>query len=112
MQRSVLAVLTFAVLPHFANAATYDDLINAAKMGVTSEVASMVDRGASADSTDKEGNTLLMLAARDGNDDTVAYLIKRKAKLNTRNSVGDTALALASFRGHKRSVELLLAGGA
>lgn len=98
--------------PFSALAATYDDLINSAKMGDTREVAEMVNKGASVDSTDIEGNTLLMLAARDGHVDTVNFLIKARAKVNARNAAGDTALRLAAFRGHLKVVEALVAGGA
>ena len=105
-----LAVATLLSLP--VSAATYDDLINSAKLGDTRDVAQMVQRGASVDSTDIEGNTLLMLAARDGHLDLVDFLIKQRAKLNARNSAGDTALRLAAFRGHLSVVQRLIAGGA
>lgn len=72
-------VLAFPLL---VGAATYDDLINSARMGDTSELSRLAGKGASVDTTDIDGNTLLMLAARDGHADTVDFLIKNHAKLN------------------------------
>ena len=107
-----LTVAIALTVPVLACAATYDDLINSAKMGDTRELSQIAAKGASLDTTDIDGNTLLMLAARDGHADTVDFLIKSRVKLNARNSAGDTALRLAAFRGHQKVVELLLAGGA
>jgi uncharacterized protein len=90
---AVLAVCLSAPV----GAATYDDLINAARLGDSREVAALVGKGASADTTDIDGNTLLMLAARDGHDQLVDYLIRQRVKLNARNTAGDTALRLAAF---------------
>ncbi len=112
MKKNILALLLAASMPFIASAATYDDLISAAKLGDTGDIAQMVKRGASVDTTDIEGNTLLMLAARDGHEDLVDYLIKQRAKVNARNAAGDTALRLAAFRGHLKVAELLIAGGA
>ena len=98
MKNTVLTILLASALPLIASAATYDDLISAAKLGDTRDIAKLVQRGASVDTTDKEGNTLLMLAARDGHSELVEYLIKQRAKVNERNAVGDTALRLAAFR--------------
>ena len=112
IKKSLLTVALVLAFPLMVGAATYDDLINAAKMGDTSELTKLAGKGASVDTTDIDGNTLLMLAARDGHVETVDFLVKNHAKLNARNAAGDTALRLAAFRGHQKVVELLLAGGA
>ena len=112
MKNTLLAILVAAALPLTVAAATYDDLINSAKLGDTRDISGMIQRGASVDTTDKEGNTLLILAARDGHADLVEYLIKQRANVNARNAAGDTALRLAAFRGHLKAAELLIAGGA
>ena len=65
MKNTLLAILVAAALPLTVAAATYDDLINSAKLGDTRDISGMIQRGASVDTTDKEGNTLLILAARD-----------------------------------------------
>ena len=44
-----------------------------------------------------EGNTLLMLAARDGHAELAGFLIKQRARVDARNAAGDTALALAAL---------------
>ncbi|MBL8430934.1 MAG: ankyrin repeat domain-containing protein, partial [Dechloromonas sp.] len=98
MKKTTFAILVASALPLGALAATYDDLISAARLGDTKDIAKLIQRGASVDTTDKEGNTLLMLAARDGHTELVEYLIKQRAKVNERNAVGDTALRLAAFR--------------
>ncbi len=112
IKKPLLTVALVLAFPLMVCAATYDDLINAAKMGDTSELTKLAGKGASVDTTDIDGNTLLMLAARDGHVETVDFLVKNHAKLNARNAAGDTALRLAAFRGHQKVVELLLAGGA
>ncbi len=112
MKKKLLSTLLALAFSSIVGAATYDDLISGAKMGDTGAIADLVGKGASVHTTDIDGNTLLMLAARDGHADLVRYLIGQRAKLNARNSAGDTALRLASFRGHLPVVELLITGGA
>ena len=99
MQKFLLTAAFAFSIPVLASAATYDDLIGAAKMGDTPSLVHLVGKGASVDTTDIEGNTLLMLAARDGHGDLVQLLINHRAKLNARNAAGDTALALAAKHG-------------
>ena len=111
MIKKLLLTVAFAI-PMLAGADTYDDLISATKAGNASEVSTLVNKGASIDTTDIDGNTLLILAARDGHVELVEYLIKHRAKLNARNSAGDTAMRIAAFRGQLKIVELLVAGGA
>ena len=102
MKKKLLSSLLAVTFSALVGAATYDDLISGAKMGDTGTISDLVAKGASVDTTDIDGNTLLMLAARDGHTDLVRYLIGQRTKLNARNSAGDTALRLASFRGHLR----------
>jgi ankyrin repeat protein len=44
---------------------------------------------------DSEGNTALILAAKQGNMSGVEYLLKKGAKVDQRNANGETALVLA-----------------
>ena len=63
---SSLLILILAVFSNLnfnlnlAVAETYDDLISAAKMGHSKQLAEYINNGASVNSTDIEGNTLLM----------------------------------------------------
>ncbi|HSE22744.1 MAG TPA: ankyrin repeat domain-containing protein [Pyrinomonadaceae bacterium] len=84
---------------------------------------SLLSKGASIDTVDSEGNTALILAAKQGNMSGVEYLLKKGAKVDQRNANGETALVLAK-RIHEnkqignaelvqsRVVEMLLKAGA
>ena len=96
-----LLILLLATAPFRVVAGTYDDLVHGAQMGDTAAIRPLLARGASVDTTDGEGNTLLMLAARDGHEELARLLIDYRAKLNARNAAGDTALAMAALRGQR-----------
>lgn len=111
--RTVAALLFSLQLSLPVAAASLDDLLNAAKLGDTGEVAQLIARGMDTNSTDQSGNTLLILAAREEQPKVVAELIKQRGvKLDARNAAGDSALMLASLRGYTGIVEQLLAAGA
>ena len=112
IKKTLSTALLAIAFPVLVCAGTYEELIQGAGQGDTPAIAALVKRGASVDTTDSEGNTLLILAAREGHGELVDFLVRNRAKLNARNAAGDTALRLAAFRGHQRVVELLLAGGA
>lgn len=107
-----LAVALLTLLPLYAGADTYDDMMNAVKLGDTPAVVALLKRGVDVDTTDREGNSLLMLAARDGRLELVDIFLGQRPKVNFRNSAGDTALRLAAFNGHQAIVEKLIAAGA
>jgi len=109
--KKILAIALVATLPHLALANSYDDLIGAVKMGDTATVSSLIKRGVDVDTTDPEGNTLLMMASRDGYVDLVDLLLSVRVKVNMRNSVGDSAMRLAAFKGHQKIIEKLIAAG-
>jgi uncharacterized protein len=112
MKKTLLTAAFVLFFPLQSIAGTYDDLITGAKMGDTREIRTLAAKGASLDTTDIDGNTLLMLAARDGHAELTEFLANNRAKLNARNAAGDTALGLAALRGHRRVVELLVSAGA
>ncbi len=106
------ALLGFAFVTTPTLAGSYDDAINAARLGDTGALVDLLKRGFDPDTVDAQGNTLLILAAREGNAETVTALLKYRAKVNYRNLAGDSALMLAVLRGHDKTVDALLAGGA
>lgn len=57
---------------------------------------------------DKDGNTLLSVAARKGHKDLVKLLLAKDARISIRNSDGKTPLAYAAQNGYKEIVKLLL----
>lgn len=59
---------------------------------------------------DKDGNTLLSVAARNGHKDLVKLLLAKDARISIRNSDGKTPLIYAAENGYKEIVDLLLNG--
>ena len=104
--------LVILLAPGAASAQTLEDSLRAALEGDLVTVQRLVERGTSPDTSDQEGNSLLMLAARAGHVAVVSYLLARKATVNARSRFGDTALLAASLKGHVEVAKVLLAGGA
>jgi len=74
---------------------------HAVTWGQVHAAASLVDAGASVNSTEhKRGFSLLMLAASAGHSAMVDLLLKAGADTKYRNMVGDTAVTAAQDRGH------------
>lgn len=65
-----------------------------------------------ANHTSRDGNTLLMLAARSGQIRLVRQLLGMGIDLDVRNQQGNSALMLAARRGHLEVVKRLLQAGA
>ena len=95
-----------------ASAGAYDDMIRAVGMGDQNTVASLLQKGLDVDSVDREGETFLMMAAKEGNVDVIKTLLGAKPKVGAQNTFGETALMLAAIKGHLEVVKLLLATGA
>lgn len=74
-------------------------------------VSSYLRRGLSADSADKQGNTLLQITARSGDLPMVNALLSFKANPRLRNALGETALMLAAVEGHLDVVRRLIDAG-
>ncbi len=83
-----------------------------AREGGTTELAAYVDAGLSADLTNSNGDTLLVLAAYHVQEDTVRALLARGADHGRVNDRGQTALGSAVFRRSAGTVRALLAAGA
>jgi len=56
---------------------------------------SLISKGAMIDAFDSEGNTALILSAKQGNMSGVEYMLKKGAAVNQKNANGETALSLA-----------------
>lgn len=93
-------------------AGSYEDALSSARLGDTRQLVDLLDRGIDVNTVDEQGNTLLILAAREGNADTVESLLKYRPSLGQRNLAGDSALMLAVLRGHDKVAAQLLAAGA
>lgn len=86
-----------------------DDTLQAIKLDDEAGVSEGLQRGLDVNFVDDEGNSLLMIAARDGGTQSSAILINAGAKTYLRNAYGDDALLLATFSGHEAIVDMLLA---
>ncbi|MGD9872124.1 MAG: ankyrin repeat domain-containing protein [Thauera sp.] len=115
VSRKLLAATTLAVFSLFSCATiagSYDDALSAARLGDSRQLADLLDRGIAPDTVDKQGNSLLILAAREGQLGAVDTLLKYRARIDYRNLAGDSALMLAVLRGHAAVAEKLIEAGA
>ncbi|MDN5795361.1 MAG: ankyrin repeat domain-containing protein [Intrasporangium sp.] len=83
-----------------------------AREGRTAELVDFVEHGLPVDVTDREGNTLLMLAAYRGRAETAQALIARGADVDLRNDRDQSPVAGAIFKGEDDIVRALVAAGA
>lgn len=106
-------LLAFAAIGLFgihssAHAGVLDDILAAASQGDTIKVVDLLRRGMDVNTTDAQGNTLLMIAVREKNRELARFLLDNRANPNKRNRFGDTALLLAALQGDEELVRLLL----
>jgi uncharacterized protein len=88
-----------------------EDLLWAARKDDVATVRVMLQRGMDVDTSDPQGNTLLITASAEGYFDLAKMLLDARAKAGSRNAYGDSALMLASLNGHLELVRLLAAYG-
>ncbi|WP_345792160.1 ankyrin repeat domain-containing protein [Thauera sp. JM12B12] len=115
LPRKLLAATVLAASTLFSCATiagSYDDALSAATLGDSRQLAGLLDRGIDPNTVDAQGNSLLILAAREGQLDTVETLLKYRPRIDYRNQAGDSALMLAALRGHDDVARALLKGGA
>lgn len=110
--RWLLAGLVALSASGIARADNIVDALSSARLGDTPQLVDLLKRGVGPDTVDEQGNSLLMLAAREGQVPTVKALLGYKPKVSHRNQAGDSALMLATLRGDGEMVELLLEAGA
>lgn len=104
-----LVLLGFCQL---AGAGVYEDMVAAVNEDKAPTINALLNRGVDPDTTDQEGNTLLMLAAAAGSGHAIVELLAARAKVNAKNQLGETALMLASINGHLEIVRSLVLRGA
>lgn len=92
-------MLEFAIEKGNCNAGEFDALHFAACHGKLDAVKLLTNRGYNVNTPDVNGNTPLMLAAREGHAHVCELLISCGADGNIRNTKGETALSLARKSG-------------
>jgi ankyrin repeat protein len=106
-----LAALSF--LAPNALAGSQEEALADAQRGNTRSLSKLLEsRTVSPDTVDKNGNSLLILAAREGHIETAAAILRFRPRLDQRNRNGDSALMFAASRGDMKLLDLLLASGA
>lgn len=113
--RNVLAAAVLAAAVLFSGpavAGSYDDALSSASLGDSRQLAGLLERGIDPNTVDAQGNSLLILAAREGQLATVETLLKYRPRIDYRNQAGDSALMLAVLRGHEDVARALLEAGA
>ena len=88
-----------------------DELLKAVNAGDVPTVAGFIDKGLDPNTTDREGQTLLMTASRLGHLELVKLLVARKASVTRRNPYGDTALMFAALKGQVAVAQFLITHG-
>ena len=109
LQAIVCAVLLWA---QTCQAQALVELLKAVEEGNTKRAVFYLDRGLDPNSTNADGNTILMIASRLGHLELVSTLVARKASLTRQSRSGDTALMMACLGGHLGVVKLLVSAGA
>jgi hypothetical protein len=102
----IAAILISASQPSVAG--VYDDILFAANQSKTTEVIDLLRRGMDINTTDPQGNTLLIIAVRENNSDLAKFLLENRANPYKRNRYGDTALMIAALQGLDDIAKLLL----
>src|SRR5690554_832937 len=95
-----------------ALAGSYEDSLDAARLGRTQQLSQLLDRGIDPNTVDAFNNSLLIIAARENHGDVVDLLVRRGARISYRNEAGDSALMMAALRGNVDIVTRLLYAGA
>ncbi|NLR74126.1 ankyrin repeat domain-containing protein [Leeia aquatica] len=110
MKGWLAALLLLVTLP--AGAESYDDMLQGVKNDFAGDVSELLARGFDVDTTDNQGNTLLILAASNSSTRVFPLLLAARPKLNRKNQFGETALMMATYRKQTGMVKALLEAGA
>ena len=108
-----ILLIIFSLLLGVGNFAYAGNIVDDARQSIQlDDVSGVRDdllRGLDVNFIDADGNSLLMLAAKEGSTRSAALLLSAGARIHLTNAVGDNALLLATFWGHEGIVDLLLA---
>ncbi|MFD2701656.1 ankyrin repeat domain-containing protein [Paenibacillus shunpengii] len=88
------------------------DFINAAELGDTDKVLTMLEQGIDINVTDERGRTAILAATYGNKPDTVEALIQKGADLNLRDQRSDNPLLYAGAEGRPEIVKLMVEAGA
>jgi len=94
------------------SAVVHGDLFDAAKAGDTATIQGLLDQGANANSTNKQGETPLHAAASADQSQVAMLLIQKGANVNSTTIGGWTPLHTAARFGATKVVTLLISKGA
>jgi len=109
--KRLLQVIVLAWIVN-AHAQSFQELLNAVAAGDSTKVAGYLEKGLDPNTTEANGYTILMIAAREGRAQMVSLLLSRKADFLRQTPAGDTALMLAALGGHMEAVKVLVDSGA
>ena len=107
-----LLILGTLFSTQLAHSGVYDDMLKAVNSRDADKVSTLLQRGMDVNTSDQDGNTLLMLAARNGDGRTLEILLKNKPNILKINKYGDSALMLSALRGPLENVKALVLAGA
>jgi ankyrin repeat protein len=85
---------------------------DAVMVGDVATARALLPQDADADQADRDGSTLLMMAAASGSREMAQFLLDRGANIDAANRYGMTPLSLAAGQRDQKVVRLLLARGA
>ena len=108
----MLAMALLSLQSPQTQAGAYEDMLYAIQIDGQSTITDLLRRGMDVDTVNPQGNSLLMLAAREGKPSVVKTILAAKPRIQARNPLGESALMLASIQGHTEVVKLLLDAGA
>ena len=108
MNRYAFLLFAGLTLSQAATAGVYDDILFFANQNETDKVVDLLRRGMDVNTTDPQGNSLLMIAVRGNNLELVRFLLDNRANPQRRNRYGDTALMIAALQGHTEIVRLMV----
>ncbi len=105
-------VLLFAAPMARADLYTLDDVFTAINTGDLGAIEQFLKQGMDPNIQTQDGNTDLIMAAREGHAGIVKLLLANGAKVYARNRLDENAAMLAAYQGHNEVIDLLVAWGA